>query len=123
MKRHLIYLFLLLPIILLSQSNNLLRVEPPFWWTGMSNPDLQVLLYGNEISLSTIEINHPGVDLKKIHKVENPNYLFLDLTISKEVKPGSFDIIFKVGNKLMAPYKYELKERKEGSPERKGFNN
>jgi glycosidase len=126
MKRHLAFLFLFLflfPTILISQSNMLLRVEPPFWWTGMSNPNLQVLIYGNEISLSAIEINHPGIELKKIHKVENPNYLFIDLTISEEVQPGSFDIMFKVGNKLMAPYKYELKERKTGSSERKGFDN
>ena len=123
MKRQFIFLFLLFPIVLLSQSNNLLRVEPPFWWTDMSNPNLQILIYGNEISLSTIEINHQGIELKKIHQVENPNYLFLDIKISEDVQPGSFDIIFKVGNKLMAPYKYELKERKAGSADRKGFDN
>ena len=55
--------------------------------------------------------------------MENPNYVFLDLTISEEAQPGSFDIMFKVGNKLMAPYTYELKERIPGSAERKGFGN
>lgn len=124
MKRQCIFLLLLLfPIILFSQNNNLLKVEPPFWWTGMSNPNLQVLIYGNEISLSTIEINHPGVELVKVNKVENPNYLFLDITIGEDVQPGTFDIIFKVGNKLMPPYKYELRERKAGSDDRKGFDN
>lgn len=124
MKRQCAFLLLLLfPVILFSQNNELLRVEPPFWWAGMSNPNLQILLYGNDISLSSIEINHPGVELKKVNKVENPNYLFLDVTIGKDIQAGSFDIIFKVGNKLMAPYTYELKERKAASAERKGFNN
>ena len=124
MKRQSIFFLLLLfPVILFSQSNNILKVEPPFWWTGMSNPNLQVLIYGNEISLSTIEINHPGIELTKVNRVDNPNYVFLDIKIGKDVQPGIFDIIFKVGNKLMPPYKYELKERESGSAERIGFNN
>ncbi len=124
MKRQCTFLLLILfPIFLFSQNNNVLRVEPPFWWVGMENPNLQVLIYGNEISLSTIEINHPGIELKKAHAVENPNYMFLDLVIDKEILPGTFDIIFKVGNKLMPPYTYELRERKAGSADRKGFDN
>ena len=124
MKRHLVFLlFLIFPTVLFCQNSSLLRVEPPFWWVGMSNQNLQVMIYGNEISLSAIEIDYTGVELKKIHKVENPNYLFLDLTIGEDVQPGSFDIIFKVGNKLMKPYKYELKERKTNSANRKGFDN
>lgn len=122
-RQYTLLLLILFPIFLFSQSNNLLRVEPPFWWVGMESSDLQVLIYGNEISLSTIEINHPGIELKKIHKVENPNYLFLDITIGEDVQAGTFDIIFKVGNKMMPPYKYELKKRKEGSAARKGFDN
>ena len=28
------------------------KVAPTFWWAGMKNPELQVLLYGDDISSS-----------------------------------------------------------------------
>ncbi|MEZ5199274.1 MAG: cyclomaltodextrinase N-terminal domain-containing protein [Bacteroidales bacterium] len=98
------------------------KVEPPFWWVGMTNPNLQILVYGNEVSLATIEIDYPGVEVRNIRKVENPNYLFIDLVVSEDALPGEFPIRFKVGNKLLAPYSFELKVRKPGSSSRKGFS-
>jgi len=118
-----IILCLLLPAFLISQDNNLLRVEPPFWWTGMVDSNLQVLVYGNEISSSLVNFDYPGVELVNVRRVENPNYLFLDIIISDEAQPGIFDIQFTIGNKVIPPFKYELKERSPLSAARKGFDN
>lgn len=98
------------------------KVEPPFWWVGMSNQNLQILIYGNEVSLASVEINYPGVEVRNVRKVENPNYLFIDLVVTKDAAAGEFPIKFKVGNKLLPPYIYELKERNPGSSSRQGFN-
>jgi len=117
-----VFIFIGFTFSLFAQDIKIEKVEPPFWWTGMVNPDLQILVYGSNISLAVPEINYPGIKIKRINKVDNPNYLFLDVVISDEVLPGSFDIMFKVGNRLIPPYSFELKERKEGSAGRLGFD-
>ncbi len=33
-------------------SQNIDRIEPPFWWTGMANPSLQLLVYGENIAIN-----------------------------------------------------------------------
>jgi glycosidase len=98
------------------------RIEPPFWWTGMVNPQLQLLVYGTDISSTLPEINYPGVEITNILKVDNPNYLFLDINIKLDIPPGSFEVYFKKGKVTMAIQSYELKQRKAGSAGRKGFD-
>lgn len=99
------------------------RIEPPFWWAGMQNQDLQLLVYGKDISNSRVTVNYPGIELVETVLVENPNYLFLNLRIKPEAKPGSVLINFQIGKKKPLEYRYELRERAKGSAERQGFNN
>lgn len=86
------------------------RVEPMFWWTGMKNPKLQLIVHGHNIAASSVSFTYPGVKLTAVHKVENPNYLFLDLVISSAAKPGKFTISFKKSTGNLS-YAYELKQR------------
>lgn len=99
------------------------KVEPAFWWTQMKNQDLQILVYGKNISQTKAEINYPGVRISKQTVLENPNYLFVDLIISEKAKAGKFQISFKKGRRIAAKYQYELLNRRENSAERVGFNN
>lgn len=99
-----------------------LRVEPPFWWAGMKHSGLQLLVYGPNIADAGVTIDYPGVDVVSIHKVENPNYLFIDLELHKDIIPGKFPIQFKVRNRTIHSYMYEIKERESGSVNREGFN-
>jgi neopullulanase len=99
------------------------RVEPMFWWVGMKNPELQLLVYGENISNTTVEINYPGVALKQVIPVENPNYLFIYLNIAPDAKPGTFPIKFLEGKKVTKTYTYELKARNTKPNIHQGFNN
>jgi len=102
---------------LFAQIPSLERVEPSFWWVGMKNPKLQLIVHGNNIAARAVKLSYPGVKLVKINKVENPNYLFLDLEISATAKAGTFNIAFtKAGEKELA-YKYVLNQR-DHSPNR-----
>lgn len=111
-------LFILLAIQVYSSGN--VRVEPMFWWAGMNNPNLQLMVYGPEIGNSRVSVDYPGVTLKSVSQVENPNYLFIDLTI-EGAQPGTFPITFLQNGKALAEYSYELKLREPGSANRKGF--
>lgn len=48
------------------------KVAPTFWWAGMKNPELQVLLYGENISSSDVSISAKDILLKEVVKQENP---------------------------------------------------
>lgn len=109
-------------LVLQLQAQKLDRVEPPNWWAGMKSTDLQLMVHGENISLADVSLEYPRVSLEAVTKVENPNYLFVDLKFAEEVQPGQFDIHFKVGKKEVATYSYELWERKPNSANREGFN-
>lgn len=97
------------------------KVEPPFWWTDMYHSELQLLVYGENISQTQVKIDHPGVLLKEVVSVESPNYLFLYLDL-KDAVAGSFDIHFEGGRRNTYRYTYELRERKEDARNHQGFD-
>jgi len=88
------------------------HVEPPFWWTGMSNHDLQLLIHGEKVSRYKVTINHSGVAVQSVTTLESPNYLFVNLKITDEAKAGQFSIELTDGNKKLT-YNYELKPREQ----------
>jgi len=116
-----ILLISLLPVYAANKPT-LNRVEPPFWWAGFKNPSLQLMVYGERISETKPEISYQGVQLVATSSIENPNYLFLDLSLAPTVKPGKFDILFKQNGKTIISSTYELKAREKGSSQRVGFN-
>ena len=122
MLRLIVFLLVIIPLNIFSQDVTLEKVEPPFWWTGFKNSDLQLLVYGKNISTTMVAIDYPGLQIKRINKVANPNYMFLDLTVGKGTRPGIATILFKSKGKVAGKYLYELKARKKGSAERKGFS-
>jgi len=90
-----------------QKSEIFTHVEPPFWWTGMYNPNLQLLLHGESISSFNVSLKYEEVQLKSVNKVENKNYLFLNLSISKNAKPGILSIKF-TNEKKEFIHKYQL---------------
>lgn len=101
---------------------NVDRVEPMFWWVGMKNPTIQLMVHGQEIAATEISLNYPGVKIQTISRQENPDYVFIDLSISPETKAGSFPIQFRKNKKEVVSYNYELKNREPHSANRKGFD-
>ena len=86
------------------------RIDPTFWWVGMKNPKLQLLVHGPDIATATATLrDYPGVTLDGVQQLESPNYLLLNLTISPAARPGKLQLEFK-GRKKFS-YAYELRER------------
>jgi len=97
-----------------AQKVKIERVEPPSWWTGMKHEKLQLLIEGENIAESEVQINYPGVTLEKVHPADNEKFLFLDLNISSQTNPGTFSIQFTNEKKKSYSYPYELKTREKG---------
>lgn len=86
-------------------------VEPHYWWTGMANDTLQIMLSGPRIGLTETSMKpYEGVSLIESVRLDSPNYLLLYLTVSDTAKPGVLDFTFSDGKKKAA-LRYELKER------------
>lgn len=109
-------LFLLISTFTFAQIQ---RVEPAFWWKGMKNPELQILVYGKNIANQTIELSN-GIQVKEFKKVENPNYVFITLN-TDEITVPKFKINLKNGKKLVNSFDYELKQRNPNSASRNSF--
>lgn len=101
------------------QAINVEKIAPSFWWSGMKNPELQILLYGNQISSADVTLAGKGIILKEVVKQDNPNYLLLYLDLS-EAQAQKFDICLKQGKK-QTTIPYELKQRTRSGEEVKGF--
>ncbi|MCF4008736.1 glycoside hydrolase family 13 protein [Rheinheimera sp. UJ63] len=121
--------FLLLAVILLgcnlplhASMPTLQRVEPLNWWVGMQYPTVELLLYGKNISSLTPALTYHGVAISKITRTDNPNYLFVELTIAAEAKAGQLPLQLKQGAKVALRYDYPLLSRAPGSAKRQGFN-
>ncbi|HCY40085.1 MAG TPA: alpha-amylase, partial [Prolixibacteraceae bacterium] len=92
------------------------HTEPSFWWVGMKNTELQILVYGENISSSKVSVNYPGVKVKTVETVESPNYLFIYLNISKSAKPGMMNIEFAGdGQKTVQPFELKPRNPKPGA--------
>lgn len=76
-------------ITLFAQNQNY-KCYPNCWWSGMKDPKLQLMIHGDGIANAKggFTISYPGIKIEKVNKVENPNYIFLDLNISATAKPG-----------------------------------
>ena len=100
-------LLLALPVQALATLD---RVEPPFWWIGFEHRELQLLVHGDDIAASMPSIGYPGVTLRRVVRVESPNYLFLYLDIAPDTAPGEFDIRFRgPGSDKVHRYRLEAK--------------
>lgn len=98
------------------------RIEPAYWWVGMENNQLELLIYGKDIAQFTPSVDNKNIQISAVKKTGNNNYLFLNLDLSKAVS-GKFNIDFsKKGKRNNFSVAYELKERNQNSKLRDGFN-
>ena len=80
---------------------NVNKIDPPFWYAGMQNPELQLMVYGEGIGDASVTVDYPGVSLSSTVKLESNNYLLVYLKLDKDVKPGKMNLTFHEGKKKL----------------------
>lgn len=100
---------------------NVNKIDPPFWYARMQNPELQLMVYGEGIGSADVSVDYPGVSLSSTVKLESNNYLLVYLHLDKDVKPGKVKLTFTEGKKKLVK-EYELKKRSKKGEERIGFD-
>ena len=95
-----------------------LEFEPPFWWAGMNETSLQIMVHGDGVrdAITSIDSNASGAVIDSIVKLESPNYQLVYLNTAN-VKPGTtVNFSFKyAGKKKPVKAAYELRAR-DGRP-------
>lgn len=107
---------LLLLAFTFSQSINattykIEHLEPAFWWVDMKHKNLQLMVHGENIADLNVTLNTDEVILQRVNKVQNNNYLFLDLIVRENAGPQTFTLDFKKDNKSVIKYNYKLLAR------------
>ena len=88
-----------------------LRIEPPCWWVGMET-GLQLMAHGEGLGSASVSIEGlPGIKVAKVHTAESPNYLFVDITVSRTARPGTGTLVFNTaGGQKRIPYTFGRKD-------------
>lgn len=97
------------------------NVEPPYWWTGMNNDSLQIMLTGPDMAEAAFELDYPGVRLVSQVALDSKNYKFLNLVISPEATPGTLKFKYRMADGKKGTLPYELRQRTMRAEDHKGF--
>lgn len=119
-KKNTLRIFLLLLLFSSNGKAQIQRVEPPFWYAGMHNPEVQILFYGKNIAENEVTVSD-AIAIKAVQKTENPNYLFVTID-TKNVPARDILFSFSKNKKVAFTKKYALKQRKENSASRKSYD-
>ncbi len=97
------------------------RIDPPFWYVGMSNGELQLMAYGENVGNASVKVDYHGVKVDRAEKLDSDNYLFVYLSLSKDAEPGNVQLSFSVGDTKIER-SYQLRAREKAGNERIGFD-
>jgi glycosidase len=111
---------LLLFFMSLTLTAQIHKIEPPFWFAGMHNPEVQIMFYGKDIAQYQVATTN-SIAITDIKRTENPNYLFVTIN-TKGTEATTIDFLFKKDDKVAFTQKYTLKQRRQNSAQRKGFD-
>lgn len=113
--KHLNFIALLCALLLsVSLTAQQVQVYPSNWWIGMKYNKIQIMLHGPNVGNATrFELNHPGVQLVKLNRFQNKNYIVLDVTIQPTAKPGIIGIKARQGARV-DQYNFTLNQRRSG---------
>jgi glycosidase len=112
-------LTVLFSVNLLAQTN-IKNVQPEFWWAGMTNPELQILIHGDKIGASEVSLTSQSCTVTEVARFENQNYLVLYVNTQNAV-PEKFNIVLKNGKKKTV-IPYEIRQRAANARNVKGFD-
>ncbi|MDO6834747.1 glycoside hydrolase family 13 protein [Pseudoalteromonas carrageenovora] len=96
-----------------------LDVEPANWWVGMNKNTINIMVHEQNIANEQIKLaKYNGVKLNKVTRTDNPNYVFLNITITDAAKAGTLKFN---SSEASQSFEFPLLARDKNSAKRQGF--
>ena len=102
-----------------SQQEDI-NVYPPNWWVGMQQPEVELMIAGEDVADDKVSVAKGSVRITKSTALDSNNYLFVTLDTSA-AKAQELVLTLTDDDGSKRDIRYSLKMRKDGSAERKGF--
>lgn len=103
-----------------QKSAEIKHIQPAFWWAGMNNPQLQILLHADKIGDSQVSLTAKSCKIDSVVRFENKNYLILYVNTQNSV-PEQFNIVLTNGKKK-TEIPYQLRQRANDARKISGFD-
>ncbi|MBS1664970.1 MAG: cyclomaltodextrinase N-terminal domain-containing protein [Bacteroidetes bacterium] len=115
MRNRLFWAVAALLLCRLASAQETVKAYPSNWWVGMKHSSLQIMLHGAGIGEDAkVSVSYPGVQLVEFHRVSNPNYLFIRLQLTPNVRPGRVPIRINNARGAAVRLDYPLLTRRSG---------
>lgn len=116
-----ILIFITLISSIIGQSFKINKIEPPNWWSGMKNPELQLMIYGENLNDVKVSSSNKKFKIKKVSHAQNSSYIFVDVSL-KSISPGKYDLTLTKGDEKIK-LDYPILKRDLSPNEQNGFSN
>lgn len=89
----LICIFCVTPCSAFAQTPEILKVDPPSWWTRSSMNPVRVMIRGRNLQGGRVQVAGPGLRVVGAPKFnERGSYIFVDVFIAPNAQPGERSI-------------------------------
>jgi glycosidase len=114
MKKFLLLCFWASAFTNIIKAQNI-EIYPTNWWVGMKWHNVQLLVKADKEGLNKqqVSIKYPGINITKVHQLDNSKYLAVDVAIAPTAKAGNVAISFTEGGKTTT-INWPLKARRKG---------
>ena len=69
------------------------RIDPPDWFVGLKNPQLQLMVFGEGIRDAEVTTDYAGVTIDSLVRLDSPNYLLIYMNTAG-AQPGTMQLQF-----------------------------
>jgi neopullulanase len=113
LKNTTLLLFLAFCLSSFAQKSIISRVDPPFWFTGMNNNKVQLLLHAPCMNDYSIQLNSESSFIQDIHRPSNKEYCFVTVAIGADQQAGHLEFVLTDKKGKKSTWLYLLTDKKE----------
>lgn len=103
-----------------AQKPTISRVEPPYWWRGMTLDTLELMVYGGPFLGATASSEDPSIRILSTEVPENPSVLFIQVALSPGAQPGRYPIRITTSHGA-TEFHYSIQSRLDSTGRYRGF--
>ncbi len=105
-----------------AQAMEINRIDPPNWWKGMKNNEIQLMVYGKNLEKADVMFDTDFIRTKNVHYLDNTDYCFIDIEVIPKITPGEYKLILDKAGEVVS-YPFSILERDTSANIHRGFSN